>query len=169
MSKFYRAYLYSEHWKQFRQIAIEHYGECCADCGTTEGVFNVHHLTYENIGRELLEDVVVLCRDCHHKRHFMPCEHKHVTRATVETGGRVRFYWYCDECKSFTGKRTPTKKEKERANKIEEKFKKWQIEQEAKQALKDSKKKPKKSVTKKKKTKGHTPEYWAKRRAGKCE
>lgn len=168
VSKFYRSYLFSEHWQQFRQVALEYYGKKCADCGTTEGIFNVHHLTYENIGEELLEDVVVLCRDCHHKRHFTPCEHKKLSRMTSQTGGEMRFWWYCDECNNYMIPRKPNQKEKERAEKVRLKMEKYIKEQEEKQALKALKKKNKpKSQSKKKKRRGHTPEYWEKRRAGK--
>lgn len=65
----YHKYLFSEHWRSFRERAFEFYGKKCADCGTEEGRIEVHHLTYERLGKEELEDVVVLCHDCHMKRH----------------------------------------------------------------------------------------------------
>jgi hypothetical protein len=30
---------------------------------------HVHHLTYERLGKELIEDVQIICRKCHHKEH----------------------------------------------------------------------------------------------------
>jgi len=30
---------------------------------------HVHHLTYDNLGRELDDDLIVLCNDCHKQVH----------------------------------------------------------------------------------------------------
>ena len=39
----------------------------CELCYTERPIlgFDVHHLTYERLGRELLSDLQVLCHDCH--------------------------------------------------------------------------------------------------------
>lgn len=34
-----------------------------------EGTMNVHHKTYERLGEEQLNDLIVLCQDCHAKFH----------------------------------------------------------------------------------------------------
>lgn len=65
-------YLRSEHWRQFRALMIGLGGKRCEDCdvrpdSTTD--LDVHHLTYERLGCEAFDDVVVVCRDCHDKRH----------------------------------------------------------------------------------------------------
>lgn len=31
---------------------------------------DVHHKTYDNVGREPLSDLVSLCRECHEKKHI---------------------------------------------------------------------------------------------------
>lgn len=70
MAAAYDEYLKSKHWQSFRLKAILHYGKKCLMCGTKEvPYFHVHHLTYENKGREKLKDVVVLCEICHNEVH----------------------------------------------------------------------------------------------------
>jgi hypothetical protein len=49
---------------------LEQFGEICAKCG--EHGTDVHHLTYERVGgNELMEDLQVLCRECHTAIHAM--------------------------------------------------------------------------------------------------
>ena len=64
----YSAYLNSDHWKQTRQKALENAEYQCWECGSKDRL-HVHHLTYENIGGELPEDLMVLCASCHAKIH----------------------------------------------------------------------------------------------------
>ena len=59
----YRQYLKSDHWQSLRQWALDRYGKCLI-CGETSGL-DVHHNTYDRLGVELPNDVVVLCR-VHH-------------------------------------------------------------------------------------------------------
>lgn len=64
----HREYLQSPLWRSIRKNAIIHYGEVCGKCG--EYGTDVHHLTYERVGGdELIEDLQVLCRDCHEAVH----------------------------------------------------------------------------------------------------
>jgi len=66
----HREYLQSPLWKSIRAKAIEHYGEVCGKCGNHGN--DVHHLTYDRVGgEELLEDLQVLCRECHEAIHAM--------------------------------------------------------------------------------------------------
>lgn len=64
----YNLYLRTQHWKQMRALAIDRYGRTCVLCDGDDNV-NVHHRTYERIGRERLDDLVVLCRKCHASHH----------------------------------------------------------------------------------------------------
>ena len=57
-------YIRTDHWKALRREARKRDGNRCVECGATERL-EVHHLTYERIGRERLEDVVTLCQPCH--------------------------------------------------------------------------------------------------------
>lgn len=64
----HRAYLQSPLWKKIRQKAIDEYGTICGKCGGYGT--DVHHLTYDRVGgNELLEDLQVLCRECHEAIH----------------------------------------------------------------------------------------------------
>jgi len=48
--------------------AFERAGFRCERCGVPWGL-EVHHLTYDNLGDESLEDLICLCRDCHRQLH----------------------------------------------------------------------------------------------------
>lgn len=65
----YREYLRSAHWKVTREAALQRAGHRCQLCGSHSGTLEVHHNTYENIGNERPEDLIVLCRDCHGRFH----------------------------------------------------------------------------------------------------
>lgn len=60
----YREYLRSEWWQWKRERAIKRAGCCCELCNDP-GPLEVHHTTYDRLGREHNNDLVVLCRDCH--------------------------------------------------------------------------------------------------------
>lgn len=64
----YTAYLKTEKWqkKRFERNKLD--GFRCQMCGTAKNL-NVHHLTYENLGRESIYDLVTLCESCHKKVH----------------------------------------------------------------------------------------------------
>lgn len=64
----YDLYLRTEHWKRTRTLAIDRYGASCVLCGSG-GQVNVHHRTYERIGAERLDDLIVLCSECHSHYH----------------------------------------------------------------------------------------------------
>jgi 5-methylcytosine-specific restriction endonuclease McrA len=63
----YNIYLQTTHWKFVSQRAFDlDSGKCvrCEDKGEA-----AHHRTYERLGAELPDDVVTLCRRCHHRIH----------------------------------------------------------------------------------------------------
>ena len=64
----YQIYLQSDHWKKLRQLKINHVGYKCQDCGNQKDI-QVHHLKYRKIYNVKLNDLLVLCRTCHVKRH----------------------------------------------------------------------------------------------------
>jgi 5-methylcytosine-specific restriction endonuclease McrA len=64
----YREYLRSVHWQQMRQKILVRSRGFCEDCGARTSL-DVHHKTYKRRGRERPEDLVALCRNCHHERH----------------------------------------------------------------------------------------------------
>ncbi|EKD99363.1 MAG: DnaB domain protein helicase protein [uncultured bacterium] len=64
----YSEYLKTEHWIHFRMEAKRWANYACQICNKDFDI-DVHHKTYGNLGRETFRDVVVLCRECHHKHH----------------------------------------------------------------------------------------------------
>lgn len=64
----YQQYLLSDEWKEFRKKAFAHYGRKCDRCQKTT-TLQIHHLHYNNIFHEELEDVRVLCKAHHEKVH----------------------------------------------------------------------------------------------------
>ena len=80
--KGYQEYLQSEHWKTTSRLAKEHYGNICNDCGNKENI-EVHHLNYDRIGEERLEDLQLLCRYCHEKE-FKKAINKQISYAKLK-------------------------------------------------------------------------------------
>lgn len=54
-----------------RRTAISRANGKCEECGTriTADNRHVHHITYVRAGDELADDLVVLCVNCHGKKH----------------------------------------------------------------------------------------------------
>ena len=64
----YFTYINSELWKNKRDNFVKICGGCEV-CGKTKNL-NVHHKSYNNLGRETIDDVFVLCSYHHKKVHF---------------------------------------------------------------------------------------------------
>ena len=66
----YLAYLHSPIWTFTALAAKERANWRCQgkDCRRKYGL-EVHHTTYDRLGRERPDDLVVLCEDCHAKIH----------------------------------------------------------------------------------------------------
>ncbi|MCX0396192.1 HNH endonuclease [Clostridium perfringens] len=64
----YKSYLKSKHWKLKKDEYFSVYKKECAICKKNKKL-NLHHKTYDNVGNELLEDLVLLCEECHNKIH----------------------------------------------------------------------------------------------------
>lgn len=54
-----------------KRAVMKRCGTRCEDCKAklVTGYFHVHHETYVRFGNELPEDLLVLCLNCHEKRH----------------------------------------------------------------------------------------------------
>ena len=63
----YDDYLRSEEWASIRSSIRVRCNGACEHCGGA--MDDVHHLTYEHVGDEPLEDLQGLCRDCHETAH----------------------------------------------------------------------------------------------------
>lgn len=60
----YKRYLRSLHWKLLKARTVER--GVCEFCGETEPEqWDVHHTTYDRIGNERDEDLMLVCHDCH--------------------------------------------------------------------------------------------------------
>jgi hypothetical protein len=63
----YQVHLASRKWAQLRTQKLAQVGYCCERCGLSRHTrpLDVHHLTYDRLGHERLEDLQVLCKTCH--------------------------------------------------------------------------------------------------------
>src|SRR6266581_4708000 len=59
------AYMKTAKWKKKRKAKLDQAGRRCEQCGSVTGGMDVHHKTYDRLGNERLEDLVVLCVRCH--------------------------------------------------------------------------------------------------------
>lgn len=60
----YKKYLQSKKWKDKRNKVLERDRHACRVCNSSNRL-NVHHRTYERLGKEYLNDLTTLCEDCH--------------------------------------------------------------------------------------------------------
>lgn len=65
----YHQYLESKEWKEKRKLVFERDKNLCQSCKSAPA-FHVHHLHYNNIFRENLEDLLSVCAACHNKIHY---------------------------------------------------------------------------------------------------
>lgn len=64
----YADYRASPWWARVREDALHRAHNRCQLCATQTRL-EVHHNTYERLGKEWPSDVIVLCRSCHAKHH----------------------------------------------------------------------------------------------------
>lgn len=70
----YRIYLKSAVWKKTVEKCLWRADGKCEWCKRNSKRLQVHHLTYQRLGRELSSDVMALCPGCHLKIHSVPKE-----------------------------------------------------------------------------------------------
>lgn len=63
----YAEYLESSEWKLRRREVMRRDNGTCQSCGNPAE--QVHHMTYERIGNEDMEDLLAICRRCHRLAH----------------------------------------------------------------------------------------------------
>lgn len=66
--KRYNEYIKSKAWKQKTVLVKERAGGMCEACGVNVAV-HVHHMTYENVGNEILWELRAVCVSCHQRLH----------------------------------------------------------------------------------------------------
>jgi hypothetical protein len=64
----YRSYIRSPAWKARRIEVIRRAKGICERCHRWP-IVNVHHVTYERLGRELPGDLLGVCNLCHQEIH----------------------------------------------------------------------------------------------------
>lgn len=71
----YQKYIESDEWKEVRNDRIFLDGYKCRMCGSAMNLV-VHHITYERVPNEDMDDLITLCRDCHNRLHERDNERK---------------------------------------------------------------------------------------------
>ena len=64
----YNTYLNTLEWEEKRQAVIKRDNNTCQGCLAAK-IDVIHHLSYENVGDELLFQLVGLCQRCHDNAH----------------------------------------------------------------------------------------------------
>ena len=64
----YNEYLQTGEWKHKRQIVIDRAQGVCEGCGEAAPT-EVHHFSYDDVGREFLFQLAAFCRMCHDRWH----------------------------------------------------------------------------------------------------
>jgi len=81
----YLSYLESPEWWTIRKAAMRRARFQCQRQKPGEprhdGPLDVHHLHYETLGHEGLDDVIVLCRSCHRAEHIPRNKQKRLLEA----------------------------------------------------------------------------------------
>jgi hypothetical protein len=80
----YEQHLASEKWRVLRRKVMARCKGMCEGCGEKPAV-QVHHLTYERLGDEMLFDLVGICIPCHERIHQARPSSGRAARATSET------------------------------------------------------------------------------------
>jgi hypothetical protein len=86
----YSDYLATERWRDFRKKLKRACAGRCEACVSQENLV-AHHRTYETLGQESLEDVRLVCHECHDKIHKLERDGLSLESATdlIVIGHRV--------------------------------------------------------------------------------
>lgn len=66
----YDKYITSKKWENRRKKYYKTHERKCSACGSTSNL-NLHHHTYERMGKERDSDLVPLCSACHEMVHYI--------------------------------------------------------------------------------------------------
>ncbi len=64
----YLFYILSPGWRAMKKEIIVERGHQCEECGETRRL-QLHHKTYERFKNERREDLLLLCYECHRRKH----------------------------------------------------------------------------------------------------
>ena len=68
----YKRYLRTQNWQKLRFEVLKRSGGKCERCGFQpykRGGLQIHHLSYDRVGHESLEDLIAICPRCHMEIH----------------------------------------------------------------------------------------------------
>lgn len=68
----YKRYLRTQNWQKLRFEVLKRSGGKCEWCGYQpykRGGLQIHHLSYDRVGHESLEDLIAICPRCHMEIH----------------------------------------------------------------------------------------------------
>lgn len=82
----YQAYLRTDYWRIFRHSVITECGPRCQVCDKRLARPQLHHLSYERLGKERPSDVIIACDDCHRRFHGLPTIAEMRERFQLERG-----------------------------------------------------------------------------------
>jgi hypothetical protein len=69
----YQEYLMTDEWGKLRGMKLHEAGHRCQGwCQKNHPLLDVHHITYDRLGDELMSDLRILCRHCHQGVHSVP-------------------------------------------------------------------------------------------------
>jgi hypothetical protein len=91
----YNLYLKSAAWHNTRRILFWQRGKRCEICGWGSRHLFVHHLTYERLGHERMEDLQIVCQNCHEKADSL----RATAQSNIREGKRIdaAFQTWCDK------------------------------------------------------------------------
>ena len=93
--KAYEAHIKSAQWRGTKEALFKLRGKKCEVCGESGPRLELHHLTYERIGKELAKDLLIVCPECHEKE-----DRKRATVQAVKREGKrldAAFATWCDK------------------------------------------------------------------------
>lgn len=86
----YQDYLTTVHWEKTREQKLREVDNCCESCLQQglirRGNLEVHHVTYERLGEERMDDLRALCAVCHRRAHGIEPRAKDFNRLTFVYG-----------------------------------------------------------------------------------
>jgi hypothetical protein len=93
----YSAYLNSDHWHYVRaRYLMSDRPQACVSCGKPHTL--LHHLTYDNLGKERLNDLIPMCHRCHRNAHKAMKKYK-ITTERPDLALQKAYRWTDDERK----------------------------------------------------------------------
>jgi hypothetical protein len=91
----YNEYLNSFEWRNKRLEVIKYDGKKCLNCKTKQDkkVLQVHHMTYLNVGKEDLTELITLCTDCHNLVHSLNKTQRTIFEYNIMTNRDCGLYY----------------------------------------------------------------------------